>query len=290
MGVDGRMLQGASMEKFEVNAFEGDPPPFELLAQENGFRFWSASDLALALGYADVSFLRKAINKALSVCTMLDIDVSENIHKLTQDGKLDYRLSRFACYLIVMNDNTRNPMVAHAQAFFAGLAESFWQAMHQDAEVDRLVVRGELSEHEKSLAGVAKSSGVEDYARFQNAGYIGLYNMPLWRLKEYKNFTGKGPLLDHMGRDELAANLFRLTQTEAKIRNERIRGQLSLEEAAAKVGSIVRKTIMEISGQTPEDLPLATPIAHTKKSIKSVQRGFKILDDKTPKKRKSSRS
>jgi|TergutMp193P3_1026864.scaffolds.fasta_scaffold38606_1 DNA-damage-inducible protein D len=271
------------MEKYEVNAFEGNPPPFELLAQENGFRFWSASNLASALGYADISLLRKAINKALSICTMLDINVAENILQLTQNGKLDYRLSRFACYLIVMNANIRNPMVARAQAFFAGLAESFWKAMHQDTEVDRLVVRGELSEREKSLAGVAKRGGVENYARFQDAGYIGLYNMPLWKLKIYKGFTGKEPMLDHMGRDELAANLFRLTQTEAKIRNERIRGQQSLEDAAETVGRIVRKTIEDISGQTPEDLPLVNPIAHTKRSIKSVQRGFKKLDKKANK-------
>jgi DNA-damage-inducible protein D len=264
------------MEEMEVNAFEGDPPPFELLVQENGFPFWTASSLAAALGYEDVSKLRNAINKALAVCMQLGIDVAENFAHLP--GGFDYRLSRFACYLTVMNASTRNPLVAHAQGYFAALAESFWKAMQQDAEVDRLYTRGELSEREKSLSSVAKSHGVESYGRFHNAGYLGMYNMPLWKLEKHKKFHGKGPLLDHMGRDELASNLFRLTQTEAKIRNGGIHGQRSLEDAAESVGRIVRETMLKISGQRPEDLPLASPISDTRKSIKATQRGFKKLD------------
>ncbi|MEF8755970.1 MAG: hypothetical protein V5B60_18890 [Accumulibacter sp.] len=261
-----------------ATAFDGDPPPFELLAQQNGFRFWMASDLARALGYADTEPLHKALNKALGVCMMLNISVAENFTALEQGRTPEYRLSRFACYLTVMNADPRNPMVAQAQGFFASLAESFWEAMQQNAEVERLVVRGEISSHEKSLAGTAKQSGVVDYARFQNAGYVGMYNMPIWKLKNFKRFEGPGTLLDRMGRDELAANLFRLTQTEAKIRNERIHGQQPLETAAETVGRIVRNAVMQISGHPPELLPLSAPISDTKKSIKATQRAFKKLD------------
>lgn len=261
-----------------INAFDGDPPAFELLAQQNGFRFWMASDLARALGYESTAPLHKALNKALAVCMMLNIDVAENFTSIASGKEPEYKLSRFACYLTVMNADIRNPLVARAQVFFANLANAFWEAMQQHAEVDRLLVRGEISQHEKSLAGVAKNSGVEDYARFQNAGYVGMYNMPIWKLKNFKRFDGAGSLLDRMGRDELAANLFRLTQTEAKIRNENIKGQQHLETAAETVGRIVRNTVLQISGQAPENLPLAQPISDTKKSIKATQRAFKRLD------------
>lgn len=260
------------------NAFDGEPPAFELLAQQNGFRFWLASDLARSLGYENTAPLHKALNKALAVCMMLNIDVAENFTSLSSGKEPEYKLSRFACYLVTMNADIRNPLVARAQVFFANLANSFWEAMQQHSEVDRLLVRGEISQHEKSLASVAKSSGVEDYAKFQNAGYIGMYNMPIWKLKNFKRFEGSGSLLDRMGRDELAANLFRLTQTEAKIRNESINGQQNLETAAETVGRIVRNTVLQISGQAPENLPLSAPIGDTKKSIKATQRGFKKLD------------
>lgn len=261
-----------------INAFDGDPPAFELLAQQNGFRFWMASDLARALGYESTAPLYKALNKALAVCMMLSIDVAENFTSIAPGKEPEYKLSRFACYLTVMNADVRNPLVARAQGFFANLANAFWEVMQQHAEVDRLLVRGEISQHEKSLAGVAKGSGIEDYARFQNAGYVGMYNMPIWKLKNFKRFEGTGSLLDRMGRDELAANLFRLTQTEAKIRNESIKGQQPLETAAETVGRIVRNTVLQISGQAPENLPLAPPISDTRKSIKATQRGFKKLD------------
>lgn len=262
----------------QINAFDGEPPAFELLAQQNGFRFWLASDLAQALGYDSTESIQKALNKALAVCMMLNIDVAENFVSVTPGKAPEFKLSRFACYLTVMNADVRNPMIAKAQVFFASLANAFWEAMEQHHEVDRLLVRGEISQHEKSLAGVAHKSGATDYARFQNAGYVGMYNMPIWKLKNYKRFEGTGTLLDRMGRDELAANLFRLTQTEAKIKNDGIKGQQNLETAAETVGRIVRNTVLQISGQAPENLPLASPIADTKKSIKATQRAFKKLD------------
>lgn len=269
-------------DPLHLNAFDGEPPAFELLAQQNGFRFWLASDLAKALGYDSTEPIQKALNKALAVCMMLNIDVAENFASITPGKAPEFKLSRFACYLTVMNADTRNPLVARAQVFFASLANAFWEAMAQHDEVDRLLVRGEISQHEKSLAGVAHKSGVNDYARFQNAGYVGMYNMPIWKLKSYKRFQGEGSLLDRMGRDELAANLFRLTQTEAKIRNDGIKGQQNLETAAETVGRIVRNTVLQISGQAPENMPLSAPINNTKKSIKATQRAFKKLDKPKP--------
>jgi DNA-damage-inducible protein D len=261
-----------------TNAFDGNPPPFELLAQQNGFRYWMASDLASALGYESTADIQKALNKALGVCMTLNINVAENFTAMGSGKDPQYRLSRFACYLTVMNADTRNPLVARAQGFFAGLADAFWESMQQQEEVERMVVRGEISQHEKSLAGVAKRGGVQDYARFQNAGYVGMYNMPIWKLKNYKRLSDNAVLLDRMGRDELAANLFRLTQTESKIVHEDICGQQGLETAAETVGRIVRNAVLQISGRPPENLPLAAPISDTRKSIKATQRAFKKLD------------
>lgn len=265
-----------------LHAFEGDTPAFELLAQENGFRYWFASDLAKALGYETTAEIQKALNKALGVCMTLNIDVAENFTSLRSGKAPEYKLSRFACYLTVMNADPRNPLVARAQGFFAALADAFWESMQQQEEVERMVARGEISEHEKSLAGTAQRSGVQDYARFHNAGYVGLYNMPLWQLKAYKRLPRDAVLLDRMGREELAANLFRLSQTEAKIVHEGIHGQQPLETAAETVGRIVRAAVLQISGQAPENLPLAGPISETKKRIKATQRAFKKLD-KPPK-------
>lgn len=266
------------METLPTTAFDGDPPPFELLAQANGFRFWLASDLARSLGYPTTADIQKALNKALGVCMTLNIEVAENFTSLRAGREPEYRLSRFACYLTVMNADVRNPLVARAQAFFAALADAFWQSMAQQEEVERMVARGEISHQEKSLAGVAKRSGVEDYARFHNAGYVGMYNMPLWKLKHYKRLPNDAMLLDRMGREELAANLFRLTQTESKIVHDEVKGQQELERAAETVGRIVRNAVLQVSGQAPENLPLAGPIAETKKSIKATQRAFKKLD------------
>lgn len=261
-----------------ITAFDGETPAFELLAQQNGFRYWMASDLAKALGYDSASNIGNALNKALGVCMTLGIDVGENFNLITPGKTPEYKLSRFACYLTVMNGDVRNPLVARAQAFFAGLANAFWESMQQQGEVERLAVRGEISQHEKSLAGVVHQSGITDYAKFQNAGYMGMYNMPIWQLKKYKGVSADTALLDRMGRDELAANLFRLTQTEAKIVNDKVRGQQNLESAAETVGRIVREAVLKISGHAPENLPLGEPIGQAKKSIKATQRAFKKLD------------
>ncbi len=254
-------------------------PNFEALAQENGFRFWLGSRLAESLGYSETNKLDKAINKAMTVCMTLGIPVIENF--VQTDGAKDYKLSRFACYLTVMNGDVRNPLVAKAQAYFAGLAVAFSEYTKADS-VERVLIRGEISDREGTLSSTAKTQGVENYAFFQNAGYRGMYNMNLTKLKNYKGMgeQTKGSLLDFMGKDELAANLFRITQTEAKIRNEGIRGQKSLETTAEGVGRDVRNTMIKISGQKPEELRLEKSIVDVKKNLKLTHKELKKIDQK----------
>jgi DNA-damage-inducible protein D len=272
----------------EIDLFHHDSARknFESLAQENGFRYWLGSSLAECLGYADSTAVKKAINKAMTVCMTLNIPVNENFQQhVSEADKNDFKLSRFACYLTVMNGDVRNPLIAKAQAYYAGIAVAFREHLQQSAGVERVLMRGEISEREASLSHTAKKQGVENYAFFQNAGYRGMYNMNLGRLKNFKGLgADDGSLLDYMGKEELAANLFRITQTDAKIRNEGTKGQFLLEKTAEGVGRDVRNTMIKISGQKPEELRLERNIADVKKGLKQTHKGLKQIDSKPKKK------
>jgi DNA-damage-inducible protein D len=177
-----------------------------------------------------------------------------------------------------MNGDVKKKEVAMAQAYFITATEAFKRYVQEAQQVERIAIRGEVSEREKSLNAVANQAGVENYAFFQHKGYVGLYNMSLKQLKERKDIPdGRSPL-DFMGKEELAANLFRITQTEAKIRNEGIKGQIPLEDAAFSVGRHVRNTMEQISGTRPENLPVAADINTVKSAIKSTQKEFLKLD------------
>ncbi len=167
-----------------------DRPGFEALAQPGDFKFWWASDIARLLGYPDLDAFRKAINKAMIACDALGVPLVENFvqERRVVDGReqLDFRLSRFACYLAAMNGNVNNPRVAQAQAYFVTFAEACRLYLERAENVERVGLRAELSDRERSLSGVAQDAGVRDFALFQNAGYRGLYNMDLARLRLLK--------------------------------------------------------------------------------------------------------
>jgi len=253
---------------------------FENYSKENGFTYWYASELMQFLGYANMKSFMNAINKAVSTCTTLEIPVFDNFIQIEQNGEIDYKLSRFACYLVVMNADTKKIAVAQAQAYFANLAGAVQHYVSEVENIDRLAIREELSEREKSLAGVAKRAGVNQYALFQNAGYRGLYNMNLAKLKEKRQLPDRRSPLDFMGKEELAANLFRITQTELKIKNENITGQNKLEVTAENVGKMVRETMQKISGINPENLPTKEDIKDIKRELKKKSKKIKEIDKK----------
>jgi DNA-damage-inducible protein D len=267
------------MNKLQV--FTADPSSslFEKYAYENDITYWLASDLMGFLGYEKMSEFQKPILKAQKVCLNLNISAADNFIKVTnEDGTTDLRLSRFACYLIAMNGDIKKPEVAKAQVYFAALAESCIQYLNQIEGVVRVELRGEITEREKSLSGVTGDSGVEDYALFRNAGYRGMYNMNLNRLRELRGLPYNRSPLDFMGKTELAANLFRITQTEERIKNQGVYGQAKLEETAEYVGREVRETMQRLSNILPEELPVADDIRLAKKRIRKTARQFKKLD------------
>jgi DNA-damage-inducible protein D len=244
-------------------------PDFDSIRQVSvyGAEYWSARDLAPLLGYDKWERFDGAIKRAMTACHQVG-QVVEN--HFPSAGKMvtlgsgsqrevkDYFLSRFACYVVAQNGDPRKPEIAAAQAYFATATREY-EIQQLEAEQDkRLQLREQISENNKALADAARRAGVlsPNFGVFQEAGYQGLYGgLGVVDLKERKGISPKEDLLDRMGRQELAANDFRITQTEAKLRKEQIIGQTNAIKAHRQVGETVRKAIEEIGGTMPEELP-----------------------------------
>lgn len=270
--------------------------PFEKIKQisEEGFEYWSARDLAKLLEYAQWRNFENAISKAKESCKNNGYEVENHFADVSNMVELgsgatrevdDYRLSRFACYLIVQNADPSKKNVAMGQAYFAiktrqkELIEEEEQKLIQSEENQRrLFLREEMKKHNKHLADAANNAGVKDprdYAIFQNYGYKGLYGgLSRQDIHDRKGLKKSQDILDHMGSTELAANLFRATQTEEKLRRENVKGKYKANQTHYEVGKKVRETIKELGGTMPEDLP-------TVDSIKKIEREErKRLEDK----------
>lgn len=280
----GRLARGISaMAKEIVPYFEHEGELFESRGFSNGARYWFARDLMQMLGYESFASFEQAINRAIGTCTTLGVPVAENFEQCRRDlegqSSADYKLSRFACYLVAMNGDVRKPQVAQAQAYFASVAEAARQYVRSVQEVERVQIREEVSGRERSLSGTAKQAGVSNYAYFQNAGYRGMYNLDLTTLKRMKQIPDESrSLLDFMGKRELAGNLFRLTETEAKLKSEKVQGQAPAERVAEQVGKRVRSMMIDTDGTRPEFLPLSGDIKEVRRGLKQTARQLKKLD------------
>ena len=260
---------------------------------ENGVEYWSSRDLAKILEYADYRNFITVINKAKEACLNSGNEVLDHFGDITEmviigsgaQRPIDtIKLTRYACYLTVQNADPSKTIVAQAQTYFAiqtRIAEV--QQMEEynrlsTEEEKRLFLREEMAKHNSQLADAAKDAGViesRDYAIFQNYGYKGLYGgLGAQEIHERKGLKKSQKILDHMGSTELAANLFRATQTEEKLRRENIKGKIKANQTHYEVGKKVRQTIKELGGTMPEDLPVADSI----KSVEAKQR--KMLKEK----------
>jgi len=274
---------------------------FEQIKQidENGNEFWYARQLAKILEYADFSrnFIG-VINKAKLACANSGQEVSEHIVETNevleagQGAKHTYpsfKLSRYFCYLVVQNADPGKEVVALGQTYFAvqtRLQEIQGLEAYQKLSTEeekRLFLRNELAKHNTQLAAAAKDAGVIepiDYAIFQNHGYKGLYGgLDAKGIHHKKGLKKSQQILDHMGSTELAANLFRATQTEEKLKREQIKGKQKANQTHFEVGKKVRKTIQELGGTMPENLPAP-------ESIKKLEQKAETPKLKLPKKSK----
>jgi DNA-damage-inducible protein D len=268
-----------------LQLFDESGEYFESLSLENGTRYWFARDVMAVLGYDSWSAFKNVINKAIGVCTTSGIPVIEHFVQVrrTIDSREvdDFQMTRLACCLVAMNGDSKNPAIARAQLYFAALDQVLQELVVIDpANMDRLIIRGEISAREVTLSKTASEAGVESHPRFQNAGYRGMYNMSLVDLKKLKGSPDLNrPLFDFMGRDELAANLFRLSLTEGRIKRGGVYGQAELDYVAHDVGAGVRRMVIQETGVAPETLPLAPDIKVVKKALKNTGKSFSQLDD-----------
>lgn len=267
---------------------------------EDGVQFWMARELAPLLGYQRWENFSSAIERAKLACANSGEDAADHFRDVTKMVQLgsgserhvvEVELTRFACYLIAMSGDPAKPEIAAAQTYFAvqtrrqevaDMAASEPPKLSEDEK--RVLLRDEMKGHNKSLASAAKAAGVVqplDYAIFQNEGYKGLYGgLDKNGIQRRKKLDAKADILDHMPSGELAANLFRATQTEEKLRRDKINGKAAANRTHLEVGKKVRQTIKEIGGTMPEAYEPVESIKDARKRLKAEEKAAKQLETK----------
>ena len=247
---------------------------------ENGIEFWYARELMPILQYSNWQNFEKIIGKAKISCKNSDISIFEHFTDVNKTIKMpkgaaktivDYKLTRYACYLIAQNGDNRKKVIALAQTYFAvqtrkqEISEKEYRLFTEDEK--RFYQRNLTKKGNYSLNQTAKDAGVKNFDKFHNAGYKGLYNGETADdIARRKGLRYREDNLDNMGSDEIIANLFRISQTEQKLRKDNIDTEKKACDTHNKIGKIVRKAIKEAGGTMPEDLP--TP----RKSLKQLEK------------------
>lgn len=259
----------------KVTAVETHHKTFESIRQTDadGNEFWLSRQLGRVLEYSEYRHFQPVLERAKEACQNSGHPIADHFEDYLEMVEIgsgakrpiqEVRLSRYACYLIVQNGDPSKPVIANGQTYFAlqtRRQELSDQAHFGQLSEDqrRLMLRNEISRHNKDLAAAAKQAGVEtplDYAIFQDHGYKGLYGgLGAKEIHGQKGLKKSQKILDHMGSTELAANLFRATQTEEKLKREGVSGKSAANRTHHEVGRKVRQTIQDLGGTMPENLP-----------------------------------
>ncbi|MFA5751224.1 MAG: DNA damage-inducible protein D [Candidatus Paceibacterota bacterium] len=256
---------------------------FELIKRldDDGKEYWSSRELAKVLEYTDYRNFLAVIEKAKMACENSGEVINNHFveaNEMVQIGSGAEKpvetiyLSRYACYLIVQNSNPTKVVVAKGQTYFAIQTRRQEKSDSLIEDNNRVFLREEMKKHNTSLMKTASTAGVESFAIFQNHGYKGLYGgLTMQDIHTKKKLKKNQKILDHMSSEELAANLFRATQTEAKIKRENIKGQGNANLAHYYVGQKVRNTIHYLGGTMPEELPAMDGINKAQTRLKKAK-------------------
>jgi DNA-damage-inducible protein D len=279
----------------ENNMIDPEHISFESLkvTNEQSGEIWLARQLGKVLDYSEFRNFLPVIEKAKKACENSNQDIADHfveIHEMVDIGSgakrefPSFALSRYACYLIVQNADASKAVIANGQTYFAMQTrrqelqdDTGFQELNENQK--RLMLRNELADHNKQLAAAAKDAGVEsgvDYAVFQNHGYKGLYGgLDNKGIHQHKGLKKSQKILDHMGSTELAANLFRATQTEEKLKRDEVANKRQANQTHFEVGAKVRETIQDLGGAMPENLPKPEKgipqLARAKKKLESEE-------------------
>ena len=247
---------------------------------ENGNEYWFARDLQDVLKYKEWRKFSSVLDKAKVACQLSNLNINDHfvgVDKMVEIGSKtkrkieDYKLSRYACYLIAQNGDSRKKTIALAQSYFAvqtrkqEISEREYSSLTEDEK--RFYQRNLTKKGNYSLNQAAKDAGVKNFDKFHNAGYKGLYNGETANdIAKRKGLRYREDILDNMGSDELIANLFRISQTEQKLKRDNVKGEVNANDVHYEVGKKIRNTIKELGGTMPEDYP--TP----EKSLKVLEK------------------
>lgn len=259
----------------------------------SGDEFWYARDLQILLEYRRWESFADVLRRAITSCEQAGHDPNDHFRQTTKMVTVgsgaereidDVMLDRYACYLTAQNGSSKIRAVAFAQTYFAiqtrrqELSDRDAKAIPMSEDEKRVFLRSQIKEHNRHLSSAAKGAGVvtpQDFAIFHSMGYQGLYGKTVGDIRRYKGISSGADILDRMGSTELAANFFRVTQTEEKLRKDQIRGKQNAYDTHYAVGRQVRDAMLKISGIAPEDLPAAD-------SIKSAEKRLKLLGQTEP--------
>lgn len=273
------MNKNTKINKYEVKNFE------DIKRIDNyGNEYWEARELQSILEYKEWRFFQNVIEKAQIACSMSNNNINNHFGVYSKTIKMpkgasksiiDYKLTRYACYLIVQNGNSKNKNIALGQTYFAlqtrkqELTEQEYNLLTEEEK--RLYKRNKTRNANYSLQQAAIKAGVKNMNQFHNAGYRGLYNGETADdIFKRKGLRYREDILDNMGSEELVANEFRISQTEAKLKRENIKGEKEAKDTHYEIGTKVRKAIADMGGTMPEKLP--TPKQSLKKLEKEEQR------------------